>query len=394
MFPNPDSATRGVASGSCRRMSAQHRPVLGRCVVAGGLAPGCIGANLEAGIVRHRRGEPPPRPRRLRQHRQEPAAPRRALPRPRGAATPPRGARPPPGRTPPARGGASPAHPHSGRGFPKSSTSSRTKSASCPKTARAPASAIPGPAAHPVVRAGSGAAARGAATSRGRGPRVPRGPPRRRGSTPSGAASARRRDCPAFASTTRATPGPRGGAMNGVGLTTMGRLLGHRKRRHLRSPGRRCLAGRRRAGRRRHRAGDGLQGRSAAAPGRGGPRGWPDPPPQLPRPAAWAYRECPRSCGPDTRGRTRPDPNAAAESVPDSHKPSLLVGLRGNRDTGTTTVRSRIALRNGTPGDALRPPVLDRTNVREVQYVPSSSDAIVRGSGCRIEHNRNCWSRR
>ena len=64
------------------------------------------------------------------------------------------------------------------------------------------------------------------------------------------------------------------GVMNGVGLTTVGRLLGHRKRRTTAIYAhRRCrLAGRGRAGRRRHRRGDGLQGRAAAPARRGGGR--------------------------------------------------------------------------------------------------------------------------
>ena len=51
-----------VALATLVRAAGVDRPVLGRCGAAGGLAPGRIKVNLESGVVRHRRGEPPANP--------------------------------------------------------------------------------------------------------------------------------------------------------------------------------------------------------------------------------------------------------------------------------------------------------------------------------------------
>ena len=161
-------------------------------------------ARRRAPVGRARRA----RARRLRQHREEPPKARRALPRPRGAATPRRGARPPCRRTPLAGGRPAPAHAHRGAALRSPQPQvGRARGAGARRRERAPRR-LQDRAAHRVARAGSGPAARGAAPGGGRGPRVPRGPHVGSALHPCGAPSARKRGCPACASTTPATPGP------------------------------------------------------------------------------------------------------------------------------------------------------------------------------------------
>ena len=203
------------------------------------------------------------RPRRLRQHRQKPAQARRPIPRPRGTETPRRGARPAPGATPVAGRGDPPADAHRGAALRSHRPQvERDRRACRGRRQRAPRR-LQDRAAHRLARAGSGKAARGAAPARGQGTGVPRGP-RGTGSAPSGSGRKRQgcsRRCPGPGAgngcsprTSRnrlytfwvgireeaGLPGLRihdcrhtrasQGVMNGVGLTTVGRLLGHRQR--------------------------------------------------------------------------------------------------------------------------------------------------------------------
>ena len=148
-------------------------------------------------------------PRRLRQHRQEPAPACRPLPRPRRARTPRRGAGPAPGATPLAGSRDPTAHAHRcaavGNPQPQMGPDRGTRRAGRER----PDWGLEDRAAHHLARAGSGKAARGTAPDTG--PRT--GVPRKADVTAAlqllGEPSATRPGCRASASTTAATPGPR-----------------------------------------------------------------------------------------------------------------------------------------------------------------------------------------